>query len=262
MGLAQFFAGSARKRATVPRGVRVYAIGDIHGRDDLLEELLEKIERELVVRPVRRPIVVFLGDLIDRGPSSREVVERLRTLHLASAQLIFLAGNHEEALLRVIDGEYRLAPDWLRFGGRECLDSYGVDGRSVSAMEPRDAARAIRRAIPAEHVKFLRGFGDTASIGDYLFVHAGIRPGVPLARQSQADLRWIRRAFLDDPRDHGVVVVHGHTITTLVDDAGNRIGIDTGAYRSGILTAMALEGDQRRYIQTGGNKPLGSTSQG
>ena len=253
MGIAQFLSGSARKRATVPRGVRVYAIGDIHGRDDLLGELLKKIEHELAERSVRRPIVVFLGDLIDRGPSSREVVERLRTLQLPSTQLIFLAGNHEEALLRVLDGENRLASDWLRFGGSECLDSYGVDGHSVAAMEPREAARAIRRAIPPEHASFLRGFGDTASIGGYLFVHAGIRPGVPLARQSQADLRWIRRTFLDDPRDHGVVVVHGHTITTAVDDAGNRIGIDTGAYRSGILTAMALEADQRRYIQTGGN---------
>ena len=253
MGIAQFLSGSARRRAIVPRGVRVYAIGDIHGRDDLLGELLKKIEHELAERPVRRPIVVFLGDLIDRGPSSREVVERLRTLQLPSTQLIFLAGNHEEALLRVLDGENRLAPDWLRFGGSECLDSYGVDGHSVAAMEPREAARAIRRAIPPEHASFLRGFGDTASIGGYLFVHAGIRPGVPLARQSQADLRWIRRTFLDDPRDHGVVVVHGHTITTAVDDAGNRIGIDTGAYRSGILTAMALEADQRRYIQTGGN---------
>ena len=253
MGLAQFLAGSARGRAIVPRGIRVYAIGDIHGRDDLLGELLVEIERELIERPVRRPILVFLGDLIDRGPSSRNVVERLRTLRLPPARLIFLAGNHEEALLRVLHGESGLASDWLRFGGSECLDSYGVDGRSVAAMEPREAARAIRRAIPPEHASFLRRFGDTALIGGYLFVHAGIRPGVPLARQSQADLRWIRRAFLDDPRDHGVVVVHGHTITTAVNDAGNRIGIDTGAYRSGILTALALEGDQRRYVQTGGN---------
>ena len=253
MGVAQFLSGSARRAASVPRGVRVYAIGDIHGRDDLLEALLATIRREVAEHPARRVKLIFLGDLIDRGPASRQVVERLRTLKPGAAQAIFLAGNHEEALLRVIRGENRLAPDWLRFGGVECLDSYGVDGRAIAAMEPRDAAAAIRRAIPPEHAAFLGGFGDTATIGTYLFVHAGIRPGVPLARQSQSDLRWIRRSFLDDPRDHGVVVVHGHTITTAVDDAGNRIGIDTGAYRSGILTALVLEGDQRRYIQTGGN---------
>ena len=251
MGLMQWFKPWAALRATVPRGVRVYAIGDIHGRDDLLAELLDKIALDLAEAPARRPIFVFLGDLIDRGPGSCEVVERLRLLDASPAQTFFLAGNHEEALLRILGGDSRFASDWLGFGGRECLESYGVDGRAIAAMNARDAGRAIQNAIPANHTAFLRSFGDTLQVGDYLFVHAGIRPGIPLSRQSQADLRWIRGAFLDDARDHGVVVVHGHTITAGVDDVGNRIGIDTGAYRSGILTALVLERDQRRYIQTG-----------
>lgn len=251
MILGRIFGGNTPPRATVPRGMRVYAVGDVHGCDTLLDELLGSIEADIGERPARSVLIVFLGDLIDRGPGSRQVVERLRSLRIAGAKTIFLAGNHEEALLRVIDGEARLASDWLRFGGRECLDSYGVDGKAVAALGGRDAARAIRKAIPAEHVEFLRSFGDTLSVGGYLFVHAGVRPGVPLARQSQSDLRWIRDPFLHDDRDHGFVVVHGHTISDGVIDAGNRVGIDTGAYRSGILTSLVLEGATRDYIQTG-----------
>ena len=251
MKLARIFGQPASRAVSVPRGSRVYAVGDIHGRDDLLAELLARIEDDLAGRPARTSLLVFLGDLIDRGPDSRGVIERLRTLRLPATRTVFLAGNHEEALLRILDGDSRFADDWLRFGGRQCLDSYGIDGAAVAALSPRDAGRAIRRAIPADHGAFLRSFGDTLSIGGYLFVHAGIRPGIPLARQSQADLRWIRGAFLDDDRDHGVVVVHGHTISDGVIETSNRIGIDTGAYRSGILTALVLERDQRRYIQTG-----------
>lgn len=254
----RLFGGNAPRRASVPRGTRVYAVGDIHGRDDLLDELLERIEADLTEHPARTSLIVFLGDLIDRGPGSRAVIERLRTMRRPATRAVFLTGNHEEALLRVLDGESRFAGDWLRFGGRECLNSYGVDGVAVAAMGTRDAARAIRKAIPADHAAFMRSFGDTLSVGDYLFVHAGIRPGVTLARQSQADLRWIRDVFLDDERDHGFVVVHGHTISEHVSDVGNRIGIDTGAYRSGILTALVLEGVERRYLQTGGKNAVPS----
>lgn len=243
--------GGARREARVPRGTRVYAVGDIHGRDDLLTELIERIEQDGWARPVRSKLVVFLGDYIDRGPSSRDVLEQLRSLRLPDTRTVFLAGNHEEALLRILRGNARHVDDWLRFGGAECLASYGLDTAKVAAMTARDAARAIRDAIPTEHAEFLGRLGDSLSIGGYLFVHAGIRPGVPLARQSQSDLRWIRQPFLDDQRDHGFVVVHGHTISEGVDEAVNRIGIDTGAYRSGILTALVLEGTSRRYIQTG-----------
>lgn len=248
---------ASHREARVPRGTRVYAVGDIHGRDDLLSELLDRIEQDAWSRPIRATVLVFLGDYIDRGPASRGVVERLRTLRLPDTQTIFLAGNHEEALVRILRGSARHVDDWLRFGGRECLASYGLDPDKTAAMTAREAARAIREAIPAEHAAFLTHLGDSLSIGGYLFVHAGIRPGVPLARQSQDDLRWIRRPFLDDDRDHGFIVVHGHTISDGVDQTVNRIGIDTGAYRTGILTALVLEGAERRYIQTGDkNSPV------
>ena len=256
MGFERFFSRSTSRRSRVPRGLIVYAVGDIHGRDDLLSELLGQIEADLAARTPRRALLVFLGDLIDRGPASSQVVERLRTLRLADAKLVFLAGNHEEALLRVLEGDDGMAKDWLKFGGRECLVSYGADDRAIAAMDTRSAARAIRRAIPPEHREFIARFGDTLQVGEYLFVHAGIRPGVPLARQTQTDLRWIRGQFLNDERDHGFVVVHGHTITTDVDEAVNRIGIDTGAYRSGVLTALVLDGEQRRYIQTRVKEPV------
>lgn len=253
MGFAQFFKRPNTRLAQVPRGTRVYAIGDIHGRDDLLEELLERIEDEIRNRPTRAHVLIVLGDLIDRGPGSNQVIERLRTLHLPSTKKIMLAGNHEEALLRVLNGEDAFVTDWLRFGGKECLASYGVDAAKLATTRAKDAARVVRQTIPTEHAVFLRGFGDTVQVGGYLFVHAGIRPGIPLARQSQSDLRWIRRPFLDDERDHGFIVVHGHTISDGVDEACNRIGIDTGAYQSGILTALVLERGQRRYIQTKDN---------
>ena len=253
MPFAQLFGGSSAScPARVPAGMRVYALGDIHGRDDLLAELLDRVESEIRDRPARSHVLVILGDLIDRGPDSKGVVERLRTLRIPTLRTALLAGNHEEALLRLLDGDDTLVADWLRFGGSECLASYGVDPATLRSMRNSEAARTVRRAIPPEHAAFLRRFGDTLQIGGYLFVHAGIRPGIPLARQTQSDLRWIRRPFLDDERDHGFIVVHGHTISDGVDEAVNRIGIDTGAYCSGILTALVLEGDQRRYIQTGG----------
>lgn len=250
-GLARLFGGSALfRRPTVPEGYRLYAIGDIHGRDDLLEELLAAIEADCCRRGPAKLVLVFLGDLIDRGASSKDVVERLRTYRPAGARIVFLAGNHEEVLLRIIDGETRLVPDWLRFGGAECLRSYGADPEPLRKMAPEQAIGVIRSAIPAAHVEFLRSFDDTFRAGDYLFVHAGIRPGIPLAEQAPSDLRWIREPFLTDGAEHGFLVVHGHTIREGVDERVNRIGIDTGAYRYGILTAVALEGTERWYLQT------------
>jgi serine/threonine protein phosphatase 1 len=237
--------------AAIPRGYRVYAIGDIHGRDDLLADLLAKIEADRAERAERNIVLIFLGDLIDRGPASAEVIERLRTYAPAATRLVFLAGNHEEVLLRLLDGQSELLGDWLRFGGAECLRSYGVEPRSLARMSPREAVKAIRAAVPGAHREFLSGFADTFRIGGYLFVHAGIRPGLPLASQTQSDLRWIRQTFLDDRSDHGFVVIHGHTISERVDEQTNRIGVDTGAYHSGVLTAIALEGTERWYLQTG-----------
>ena len=240
-----------RGPATLPAGQRVYAVGDVHGRADLLDELLSRIEEDDGARPAAETRVVFLGDLIDRGPGSSAVIERLSGWAPAAIRPVFLAGNHEEVLIRLLNGEAELIEDWLRFGGTECLASYGVDAAAVQRMPAKEALGAIREAIPASHVEFLRRLSDTFRIGDYLFVHAGIRPGFPLVGQAQADLRWIRQPFLSDRSDHGFVVVHGHTISDGVDECVNRIGIDTGAYRSGVLTALGLEGADRWVLQSG-----------
>jgi serine/threonine protein phosphatase 1 len=225
-------------------------VGDVHGRLDLLERLLARIEQEIEASPRRKTSVVFLGDLIDRGPQSAEVIERLRTCRIAGASTHFIMGNHEEVMLRVLDGDEDVLQNWLRFGGAETLRSYGLDPRSISRKTPADALAVIRQAIPAEHVGFLRTFADSISFGDYLFVHAGIRPGTDLSEQSRADLRWIREPFLGHAGDHGFVVVHGHTITREVEVLPNRIAIDTGAYSTGTLTALGIEGSKRWLLQT------------
>ena len=223
----------------------------MHGRLDLLEELLGEIERDRSERPTPKTLLVFLGDLIDRGPHSAQVIERLRTYSSGDARTVFLLGNHEEVVLRILEGDTSLIPSWLQFGGRECLQSYGADWRRIARETDDKALELIRSVIPEEHVGFIDSFIDTCRFGDYLFVHAGIRPGVAIDEQLQSDLRWIREPFLFDDTDHGCVVVHGHTIREEVEELPNRIGIDTGAYRTGVLTALVVEGDQRRYLQTG-----------
>jgi serine/threonine protein phosphatase 1 len=233
------------------RGYRAYAIGDVHGRLDLLEELLAKIHAELQHHPASKTLLVFVGDLIDRGPHSAQVLERLRTYNRPGIQPIFILGNHEEVLLRILRGDAELITKWRWFGGSECLGSSGADPERLSRMDDREALDFVRDSIPKEHVEFLESFVDSCRFGDYLFVHAGVRPGVPLDQQSQSDLRWIRDPFLtDEEADHGVLVVHGHTIADEVDQRPNRIGIDTGAYRTGVLTALAIEGSDRWLLDT------------
>jgi serine/threonine protein phosphatase 1 len=232
------------------RGHRAYVVGDIHGRLDLLDHLLAKIDEDLKTRPARKTLLVFVGDLIDRGPHSAQVIERLRTYRRAGVRTIFLLGNHEEVLLRILRGDRALIASWLRFGGLQCLESYGVNARELARRKSHDALATIQRAVPQEHVQFLESFMDTCRFGDYLFVHAGIRPGVELEQQSQTDLRWIREPFLFDETDHGFTVVHGHTIAPAVEERANRIGIDTGAYRTGVLTALVIDGPERRFIDT------------
>lgn len=241
--------GDARPAA--PAGHRAYAVGDIHGRLDLLDEVLELIEADNRRRRRARTAIVFLGDLIDRGPASAQVVERLRTYHPARARTAFIAGNHEEVLLRLIDGEAGLLLDWLRFGGAECARSYGVDPADLRQLAPAEALVRLKAAVPQAHVDFLRSFADSITFGSYVFVHAGIRPGVELADQLQSDLRWIRHPFLTDSTDHGFTVVHGHTISESVEFHPNRIGLDTGAYRSGVLSALGIDGAERWLLQTG-----------
>jgi serine/threonine protein phosphatase 1 len=164
---------------------------------------------------------------------------------------VFVLGNHEEVLLRILGGDAELITKWRWFGGSECLQSYGMEPDRLDNLPDEEALAAVRRTIPKEHVKFLESFVDSCRFGDYLFVHAGIRPGVDLEQQSQNDLRWIREPFLFDDRDHGFVVVHGHTISERAELLSNRIGIDTGAYRTGVLTALAIQGADRWLIDTG-----------
>jgi len=249
--LARIFGGSTDRPA--PRGAdgyRAYAVGDVHGRLDLLDRLLARIEADIAARGPAQNMVVFLGDLIDRGPQSAGVIERLRTWQPSDATAIFLCGNHEEIFLRVLGGEPAVLADWMRFGGAECLASYGLSPEALGEMSEAEALAEIKAAVPPQHQEFLATFADTFRFGDYLFVHAGIRPGLDVAAQSKKDLRWIREQFLDDPTDHGYVVVHGHTISAGVEERANRIGIDTGAYRTGRLTAVAIEGAQRWYLDT------------
>jgi serine/threonine protein phosphatase 1 len=241
---------TSRQRPKGARGCRAYVIGDVHGRLDLLERLLAEIERDLVEQPSPKTLLVFLGDLIDRGPHSAQVIERLRTYGVPGLRTVFLLGNHEEVLLRILAGDAALITQWRWFGGAECLESYGVEPSAIAQLDDQAALEAVRAAIPKEHAEFIGSFVDTCGFGDYLFVHAGIRPGVLVEEQVQSDLRWIREPFLLDDTDHGCVVVHGHTISEEIDERQNRIGIDTGAYRTGVLTALVIEGEQRRYLQT------------
>ena len=249
--------------AQTPRGkpgARAYAIGDVHGRLDLLERLLAKIDADIAARPPKKTFIIFLGDLIDRGPDSAGVVERLRNYRPPGARVVFLAGNHEEVLLRMLAGETKILPSWLKFGGAECARSYGLEPDSLRLIDEEAALQLLQAKVPRAHREFIESFADTFRFGDYLFVHAGIRPGVGIEEQDRYDLRWIREPFLSDAKEHGVMVVHGHTIVGRVEERPNRIAIDTGAYHSGVLTALAVEDAERWYLATGAEERGGGDS--
>lgn len=230
-----------------PPGARAYAIGDVHGRLDLLKRMLEVINDDRRQTGPARDYLILLGDLIDRGPASRGVIECLMALP-RDMRSVFLMGNHEEMMLRVLSDEPEAVHQWLTFGGYEFAQSYGVEVGKLAALHPADAAAVIRARVPSAHLDFVEDFADSFTFGDYLFVHAGLRPGRKLDEQDTHDLRWIREEFIDDDSDHGCMVVHGHTISAQAEEMENRIGIDTGAYQTGILTALRIEGDQRRIL--------------
>ncbi|RST31002.1 serine/threonine protein phosphatase [Sphingomonas ginkgonis] len=247
---------------SVPAGYRAYAVGDVHGRLDLLEPLLDDIVTDAQARGNSRNLLVMLGDLIDRGAWSAQVIDRLRSWKPHGWRSVFLMGNHEEVLLQVLDGDVGLMRQWFRFGGTECLASYGVAAGQLAELDDPAALALVRQVIPPDHVAFIRGFGDTLSLGDYLFVHAGIRPGVPLEQQARSDLRWIREPFLSHGDRHEALVVHGHTIHDEVVELSNRIALDTGAYRTDRLSAMGFEGEQRWLLQSaGGDRVADETNQ-
>ncbi|MFL6846190.1 MAG: metallophosphoesterase family protein [Allosphingosinicella sp.] len=248
--LSRLFSKSRTSRGrSGPPDSRAYAIGDVHGRLDLLVDLLARIEADNARRPPAKTWLVFLGDLVDRGPDSRGVIDLLVSRPPAFARNIHLAGNHEEFFLGVLHGDDSIVQHWLAYGGTECCESYGLTSGWMLNATPHGIMERLIEEVPAEHVHFLEQMADSFRFGDYLFVHAGIRPGVALDRQVSRDLRWIREGFLDDRSDHGVVVVHGHTIVERAEEHPNRIALDTGAYRSGTLTALGLEGEERWFIE-------------
>jgi serine/threonine protein phosphatase 1 len=244
--------GDGRQPA-IPRGGRVYAIGDVHGRYDLLREALARVAADNAARPPADTHVIFLGDLVDRGPDSNAVLTELAEADIDFGELHLLMGNHEESFLSVLQGNYAELEEWLEFGGAETLMSYGIDPQSAWS-DPALFTDMIERNVPSSHRALLESMADQIRCGDYLFVHAGIRPGVELAAQSVDDLRWIREPFLSDRRNHELIVVHGHTIVDDVDFRPNRIGIDTGAYRTGKLSILGLEGADRWVIIADGRK--------
>jgi serine/threonine protein phosphatase 1 len=244
------FFHSPRATARGQAGWRAYIIGDVHGCLDLLDRLLVEIAEDHAARPGAKALIVLLGDLIDRGPDSAGVLRRLQEFDGPDFRLVCLAGNHEEVLLKILAGDATEVSGWLRFGGAATLLSYGVDPKALETLSPEAAQRRISDVVPRHDRHFLEQLADSMRFGDYLLVHAGIRPGIPPEQQSLRDLRWIREPFLSDTRDHGMVVVHGHTISEDVEAFGSRIGIDTGAYATGRLTALAIEGDRRWIIDT------------
>lgn len=240
-----------RAPGRLPEGRRIYAIGDVHGRLDLLRALIAAIDTEQKDAGTARPTLVLLGDYVDRGPDSRGVVETLIEDPLPAFECVHLRGNHEDSFLRFLD-DIAVGPSWLYYGGAETLASYGI-AASRDEDDPVQLAAlqvAFAAALPDSHRAFMRGLEPCRAIGGYLFVHAGVRPGVPLAEQSIDDLLWIRGEFLRSAEDHGHVVVHGHTIDRKPQVRRNRIGIDTGAFATGVLTCLVLEGDRYRLIQT------------
>ncbi|RYD46752.1 MAG: serine/threonine protein phosphatase [Sphingomonadales bacterium] len=234
----------------VPPGQRVYAVGDIHGRLDLLEALLQQIDADDATRPPAETTLLFLGDLIDRGPESAQVVERLRRLRATGANIRLLLGNHEEVYLLALSGDIEALRFFARIGGKETILSYGIAPADYDRYDYPELMAAFQASVPESHIDFIRAFEDLIVMGDYAFVHAGVRPESPLDTQVTKDLRWIRQGFLDhaDPLER--IIVHGHTIAEEVEWGVHRIGIDTGAYRTDRLTALALENDQRWLIQT------------
>lgn len=237
-----------------PAGSRVYAIGDIHGRLDLLDRLLGLISEDVKNHSAQRLVVIFLGDYVDRGPQSRGVIERLMggppsTSPLAQAEWICLRGNHEDVMLRFLS-EAGVGSGWCAYGGLETIRSYAGTLPDGAVGDMQALQLLLSRALPPTHLRFLSRLPLSHEEGDYLFVHAGIRPGIPIAEQSPHDMIWIRDDFLFDTRPHEKVVVHGHTISPTPELRPNRIGIDTGAYGSEHLTAVVLEGSDQRFLVT------------
>jgi len=237
------------RRPSLPADLRIYAIGDIHGRLDLLNKLLAQIHADIVLRPTARPIYVFLGDYIDRGSSSRETIDRLIE-HAEANESVFLKGNHELIAIRCLR-DCSLFDQWLRLGGLETLMSYGVPPETLAnGKQIVELQSAFHSALPKSHFRFFRDLQNSFACGDFFFAHAGVKPNVHLSHQKESDLLWIRKEFLSSKEDFGKIIVHGHTPSREIEVGPNRINIDTGAFATGRLTCLVLEGELLSVIDT------------
>jgi serine/threonine protein phosphatase 1 len=234
---------AVRSKPRLPDGIRIYAVSDVHGCADLLRRVFSAIDLHLSRARSARALHVFLGDYIDRGPASRETIDLLIERSLRH-ETIFLKGNHEQFLFEVLQDAARLEA-WKDYGGFQTLMSYGISPSLKPDQEEQcELVQALRNAMPPQHWQFFKTLRTSFVCGDFLFVHAGVKPGVPLRRQRQEDLLWIRDEFLHSDRDFGKFVVHGHTPVPSPDIRPNRINIDTGAYATGILTLLTIQGDR------------------
>jgi serine/threonine protein phosphatase 1 len=236
---------------SVPEGMRIYAIGDIHGRDDLLGSLLAHVEEDARSRAGTRNVLIYLGDYIDRGLQSRQVLDRIVAGPPGGFEAVYLKGNHEAAMLEFL-ADANFGRTWKYYGGLETLHSYGINELTLSD-NPDDFIHArdrLEQILPPAHRQFLEHLVLSAEFGDYFFAHAGVRPGIDLSRQVEEDLLWIRDGFLNSDQWFGKIVVHGHTPREQPVFRSNRIGIDTGAYMTNVLTCLVLEGQERGIIQS------------
>ncbi len=245
------FLKTKRIEARVPDGARVYAIGDIHGRADLLTELHDMIRADASDHAGLRKVLVYIGDYVDRGLQSKEVIDIVIDRPLAGFEVVPLKGNHEDLMLDFLE-DTRNADIWLANGGKATLYSYGVqsDGNVASDERLEAARKLLLEKVPKRHLEFLNDLSPWHIEGDYLFVHAGIRPRVSLDDQDHREMLWIRDEFLSSNADHGKMVVHGHSISWEPEIKKNRIGIDTGAFASGVLTCLVLQQTERTFLHT------------
>ena len=247
--MRNWFQGKSDPPSIAP-DLRLYAIGDVHGRADLLRRLHAMIRSDAEAAAERRWRVVYLGDYVDRGPDSRGVIDILAGEPLPGFERVCLKGNHEDAMVRFL-GDIGVAFAWFDFGGAATLASYGVPTPNPFDLDELLAAqRALIAALPRSHLDFLRNLELTHSEGDYLFVHAGVRPGVALKMQQEEDMLWIREPFLQSKVRFGKIVVHGHSISYEPEFRDNRIGIDTGAFATDRLTCLVLAGKTQTLLQT------------
>jgi serine/threonine protein phosphatase 1 len=239
--------------AAIEPGERIYAIGDVHGRLDLLADLLGMIRRDQAGRPEARVRVILLGDVVDRGPDSAEIVRRLMSYTRASNRFVVLKGNHEQMMVESVQGAMATMQAWLGLGGVATLKSWGVAADVLAEKQIPPIAKAARKVVSDAELRWLDERPLTYASGDYLFVHAGIRPGVPLADQHPGNLLWIREPFLSWDGPHPAFIVHGHSARSERPEfRGSRVGLDTGAFRTGKLTALGLEGGRRWLLATNG----------